>query len=48
LKAVLSRAPRFENRDFRKFLRRYELQSLLFGKRRTTDRYDREIEHGFP
>lgn len=43
LKAMLSGAPRFENKEFRRFLRRFELQSLLFGKRRTVDRYHRWI-----
>jgi poly-beta-1,6-N-acetyl-D-glucosamine synthase len=45
LKAMLARAPRFENREFRKFLRRYELQALIFGKRRTTNRYDDKVRH---
>jgi glycosyltransferase involved in cell wall biosynthesis len=43
LKAMFGRAPRFENREFRRFLRRFELQSLLFGKRRTADRYHERI-----
>ena len=43
VKATLAGAPRFENREFRRFLRRYELESLLFGKRRTADRYHRRI-----
>ena len=43
LKAMLSGAPRFENKEFRRFLRRFELQSLLFGKRRTVDRYHQRI-----
>ena len=43
LKAMFSGAPRFENREFRRFLRQFELQSLLFGKRRTADRYHEQI-----
>lgn len=43
LKAMFSRAPRFENKEFRQFLRRFELQSLLFGKRRTVDKYHQRI-----
>ena len=43
LRAMFGRAPRFENREFRRFLRRFELQSLLFGKRRTVDRYHQRI-----
>lgn len=42
LKAMFSRAPRFEDREFRRFLRRFELQSLFFGKRRTVNRYHQE------
>lgn len=43
LKAYFGGATRFENREFRRFLRRFELQSLLFGKRRTVDRYHHRI-----
>lgn len=43
LKAMFDGAPRFENKEFRRFLRQYELQSLLFGKRRTADRFHRRI-----
>lgn len=39
LKAMVGGAPRFEHPQFRRHLRRFELRSLLFGKRRTTDRY---------
>ena len=41
--AMLGGAPRLENPEFRRFLRRFELQSLLFGKRRTVDKYHRKI-----
>ncbi|MCR4303441.1 MAG: glycosyltransferase family 2 protein [Gallionella sp.] len=43
LKAMFAGVPRFENREFRRFLRRFELHSLLFGKRRTVDRYHQRI-----
>lgn len=43
LKAMTAGAPRFDNREFRRFLRRFELQSLLFGKRRTVNRYHQKI-----
>jgi hypothetical protein len=43
LKAMFSGAPRFDNKEFRRFLRRFELQSLLFGKRRTVERYHLRI-----
>jgi glycosyltransferase involved in cell wall biosynthesis len=43
LKAMVSGRARFENPKFRRFLRRYELASLLLGKRRAADRYHRRI-----
>lgn len=43
LKAMAAGAPRFEDPAFRRFLRRYELTSLLIGKRRAADRYHRRI-----
>ncbi len=43
LKAMFSSTPRFGDRAFRRFLRRFELRSLLFGKRSTTDLYHRRI-----
>lgn len=43
LKAMLSGAPRFENKEFRRFLRRFELQSLFLGKRRTVNRHHQRI-----
>jgi biofilm PGA synthesis N-glycosyltransferase PgaC len=44
LKALVGGVPRFENREFRQFLRRFELESLLFGKRRTVERYHQRIQ----
>jgi poly-beta-1,6-N-acetyl-D-glucosamine synthase len=43
LKAMIGRKPRFDDRPFRRFLRRFELHSLVLGKRRATDRYHRRI-----
>lgn len=43
LRAMFIRAPRFENAEFRRFLRRFELQSLLLGKRGAADRYHQRI-----
>ncbi|MDO8413349.1 MAG: glycosyltransferase family A protein [Gallionellaceae bacterium] len=43
LNAMFARAPRFENTEFRRFLRRFELKSLLFGKRRTIAWYHQRI-----
>jgi poly-beta-1,6-N-acetyl-D-glucosamine synthase len=42
-KAMASRDAKIENEEFRKFLRRFELQSLLFGKNRTVNRYHQRI-----
>jgi glycosyltransferase involved in cell wall biosynthesis len=43
LKAMVAGAPRFENEEFRKSLRRFELLALLRGKRRTLNRYNQQI-----
>jgi glycosyltransferase involved in cell wall biosynthesis len=43
LKALFRRTPRFENPEFRRYLRRFELRSLFFGKRRTADFYHDQI-----
>jgi biofilm PGA synthesis N-glycosyltransferase PgaC len=43
LKAMFAGAPRFDDKEFRRFLRRFELLSLLFGKRRTVNRYHQKI-----
>lgn len=48
LKAKFSRAPRIESKEFRQFMRRFELLSLLFGKRRTVDRYHQKIRESQP
>ena len=42
-KAMLSGATRFEDRAFRRHLRRYERQSLISGKRKTMERYHTRI-----
>jgi glycosyltransferase involved in cell wall biosynthesis len=47
LKSMFGRAPRLEDKEFRRFLRRFELRSLLFGKRRTVDQYHQRIEQLF-
>lgn len=43
LRAMYSEVPRFENPELRQFLRRFELQSLLLGKRRAANRYHARI-----
>jgi glycosyltransferase involved in cell wall biosynthesis len=42
LKAVVTRAPRYPDPAFRAFLRRYQLDCLLRGKRAATERANRE------
>jgi glycosyltransferase involved in cell wall biosynthesis len=43
MKAMLSNAPRFGDVTFRRFLRQFELRSLIFGKRKTTDFYHQRV-----
>jgi glycosyltransferase involved in cell wall biosynthesis len=43
LRAALARKPRVDDEDYLRFFRRYELESLLLGKRRTMERYHRRI-----
>jgi biofilm PGA synthesis N-glycosyltransferase PgaC len=45
--AVLRRAPRYEDPQFRRFLRRYQWQCLLRGKKAATQRLDREAAAAF-
>ena len=40
LRGVLTRAPRYGDPTFRRFLRRYQRRSLLVGKRRATSELD--------
>ena len=47
MKAMLGGHSRYENPAYRKFFRRYELQSLLSGKRRTMDRHRDQIYASF-
>lgn len=43
LKSMFSNAPRFGDATFRRFLRGFELRSLFFGKRSTTDLYHQRV-----
>jgi poly-beta-1,6-N-acetyl-D-glucosamine synthase len=43
VKAALARAPRMDNPAYLQQLRRFELQSLVLGKRRTVARYNKRI-----
>ncbi len=46
LDAMVRRLPRYQDPEYRRFLRRYEHCSLFFGKRRTMERYHRRIRAG--
>jgi biofilm PGA synthesis N-glycosyltransferase PgaC len=41
VKSALQRKPRYEDREFRKFLRRYHMRALLVGKRRAIEEIHR-------
>lgn len=43
MKAMFSNAPRFGDETFRRFLRQFELRSLFFGKRKTTNLYHQRV-----
>jgi poly-beta-1,6-N-acetyl-D-glucosamine synthase len=43
LKSILSGAPRYKDRELRRFLRRYEMRSMFLGKRRTMELYHEKI-----
>ncbi|MCP4249425.1 MAG: glycosyltransferase family 2 protein [bacterium] len=43
LRAMLARKPRYDNRGFRRYLRRYERSALLRGKNRVTEEYHARI-----
>lgn len=44
VKSLLARKPRYEAVGFRRFLRAYQWQCLLIGKRRATERIDRRSQ----
>jgi len=48
VEARLKKAPRMEDPAYLALLHRFELESLLFGKRRTADRYHDRIRRQFP
>jgi hypothetical protein len=43
LKAALSRHHRYDDPEYLRYLRRYELRSLLFGRKQTLEQYNGEI-----
>ena len=44
--AIVSRAPRYDDQEYLKFFRKYEMESLLKGKRRTLRKYNEMIRSG--
>ncbi len=42
LKSAIQRKPRYGNEEFRRFLHRYQMRALLFGKRRAIEQIHRE------
>jgi hypothetical protein len=48
VKAMLGRQERFENREYLRHFRRYELRSLVLGKRRTMQAYHERVRSSFP
>ena len=47
LQAMLNRSPRFDDSSYRKFMRKFELRALVFGKRRAIEHYNRRIHRIF-
>jgi hypothetical protein len=47
-KSLKDKAPRMEDPDYLRFLRRFERESLLFGKRRATERFDQRVRERPP
>ncbi|MFZ1910388.1 MAG: glycosyl transferase family 2, partial [Burkholderiales bacterium] len=45
LRSALRRMPRYENPEFRRFLRRYQRRALLVGKKRAIEELTRDA-HG--
>jgi glycosyltransferase involved in cell wall biosynthesis len=48
LKAAMTRHPQYDDRDYLRYLRRYELLSLVMGKRRALEAYNRRIRENVP
>ena len=46
IKSALQRKPRYEDLEFRKFLRRYQWRALLVGKKRAIEEIHRETRNG--
>lgn len=48
MESALRRAPRYADPEFRKFLHRYQMKALLFGKKRAIQSISRETERAQP
>ncbi len=48
INAWFKRLDRYDNRAYLRFFRRYELESLLLGKRRTMNKYHDRVRRDFP
>lgn len=48
IKSRLKKATRMDDGDYLRAIRRFEREALVFGKRRTTDRYNRRIRANSP
>lgn len=47
-RAMIKKEERFDNRDYLQLLRRYELASLLFGKKRTLEKFNARVRRSKP
>ena len=47
LAALIQRQPRFEDVEYRRYYRRYEIETLLTGKHRTLERHNRRVRERF-
>jgi glycosyltransferase involved in cell wall biosynthesis len=47
LRASWRRELRYDNKDYLRFLRRYELESLLFGRDRTTHKFNQRVRERY-
>jgi glycosyltransferase involved in cell wall biosynthesis len=47
LQAAARREPRFDDQEYLRYYRRYEIESLLTGKRRTLARHNRRVRSAF-
>jgi hypothetical protein len=45
--AAIRREPRFEDAEYLRFFRRYEFESLLFGRVRTMRKFNQQVRANF-